>query len=452
MAVHVVEKQVVELKLSSEASSQELLRRVQPLFENFITEDLAQCFDLYDTGEVIQIDRLELDLGRIHIDRFDAEIREALKLQLTAYLRENVKALHQPQGDMEVELRSPHTEGVTVQGKEQYYIAIWLFFMQNGYFPASFTGTFHTLSLHILEILNAQNVNPYLKRRVLQFEDEAQLLRFIMHASDVLLYKAFGELKGLPNTFSEQNWMSWKDLILKLLKEHAPDKPTDEQILKFFRSFLGNILSKRFSYAIDIQGSEDVWRPYVLEVFQNEQSPVVLDEKKGQHTKLADLFVKNVGVVILAPYLLPFFQNLKLVSQRKFSSEEDKEKAIKILCYLATGGFECTEDELSFFKILCGHPLGMPIDINRTLPSHFYQEAESLLESILEHWTVMKGSSSDALRETFLSRGGKLVDQAEYYLLKVENKGVDILLDKIPWTFRTVKLPWMPKSLLVEWY
>lgn len=452
MAVHIIEKQVIELKMSTEASSQEIMRRVQPLFEDFIAEDLAQCFDQVDTGQMIQIDRLELDLGKIHIDRFDTAIREALRMQLSAYLRKHVKALDVSNTQQGFDTHTHKDEPLIIQGKEHFLVSTWLFFMQNGFLPASFPGTFHALSLQILEILNVASIHPHLKKKIFQFADAQQLSRFIMHASDTLLYHAFFHLKGLPQTYSEQAWISWKTLILRLLKVQMPSGSTQHQILKIFGEFMAAILSDSVVSPFDSEAPESFWKVRLQDFVKNSATELKQDPVKQPVQKLQDVFLKNVGIVILAPYLLPFFQNLKLVTQRQFCSLEDKEKAVKILGYLATGGASCSEDELAFFKILCGHPLGMPIDINIDLPSHFYQEAESLLESILEHWTVMKGSSSDALRETFLSRTGKLMDQEEYWLLKVENKGVDILLDRIPWTFRTVKLPWMSKSLLVEWY
>ena len=35
--------------------------------------------------------------------------------------------------------------------------------------------------------------------------------------------------------------------------------------------------------------------------------------------------------------------------------------------------------------------------------------------------------------------------------LYVERKGVDVLLESLPWTISIIKLPWMQDSLQVEW-
>ncbi|HEV2830338.1 MAG TPA: contractile injection system tape measure protein, partial [Hanamia sp.] len=60
---------------------------------------------------------------------------------------------------------------------------------------------------------------------------------------------------------------------------------------------------------------------------------------------------------------------------------------------------------------------------------------------------------SQGLQETFLQRNGKLIfnETDGYWKLVVERKAVDILLDRIPWGFSYVQLPWMKYALITEW-
>ena len=43
------------------------------------------------------------------------------------------------------------------------------------------------------------------------------------------------------------------------------------------------------------------------------------------------------------------------------------------------------------------------------------------------------------------------VDADGDWLLRVEARTVDILLDQLPWGVSLVKLPWMDRLLRVEW-
>jgi hypothetical protein len=79
------------------------------------------------------------------------------------------------------------------------------------------------------------------------------------------------------------------------------------------------------------------------------------------------------------------------------------------------------------------------------------EEAGALLDAVIRHWEVLRNSSPDALRGTFLLRPGKVSLRGEDWLLQVESKTCDILLEQLPWGISMIKLPWMKKMLWVEW-
>ena len=57
----------------------------------------------------------------------------------------------------------------------------------------------------------------------------------------------------------------------------------------------------------------------------------------------------------------------------------------------------------------------------------------------------------DGLRDAFLKRDGLLIKKEDGWLLQVERKTLDVLLDKIPWGYSTVSLPWNSYLVFVEW-
>ena len=78
-------------------------------------------------------------------------------------------------------------------------------------------------------------------------------------------------------------------------------------------------------------------------------------------------------------------------------------------------------------------------------------EANALLAAAIEHWAKLGSTSPTGLRESFLSRDGKIARADSGYVLTVEQRAVDVLLDTLPWTLSIVRLPWMAGPLMVDW-
>jgi hypothetical protein len=122
------------------------------------------------------------------------------------------------------------------------------------------------------------------------------------------------------------------------------------------------------------------------------------------------------------------------------------------LHYLVTTNAEPTEELLVFPKLLCGWPLQMPVINSYEITDEEKKECDDLLTSVIQNWNVLKNTSITGIRESFLQRAGKLIENDEYFVLQLEQRSIDLLLEYVPWTFRFIRLPWMKKSIQVEWY
>ncbi len=160
----------------------------------------------------------------------------------------------------------------------------------------------------------------------------------------------------------------------------------------------------------------------------------------------------NAGIVILFPYIKGFLENVKLIRDDVFISEQARLTAIQALYHVVSGKSMGEENEYVMMKILCGIPLDEYVQFDAMLPEAVLSEIGELLSSVIGHWGVLQNTSIEGLRETFLQRPGKLSVKNEQYILQVEESGVDILLDKIPWGFRNYRLPWMQHPVITEWY
>ena len=100
---------------------------------------------------------------------------------------------------------------------------------------------------------------------------------------------------------------------------------------------------------------------------------------------------------------------------------------------------------------MCGFVTGVPIIREIEVFPQEKEVIEGMLKAIIQQWTIIGNTSLQGLRESFLQRGGRLQFKEDSWHLKVEQKGIDVLLDRIPWSFSVIKHPWMTVPLYVEW-
>jgi len=77
--------------------------------------------------------------------------------------------------------------------------------------------------------------------------------------------------------------------------------------------------------------------------------------------------------------------------------------------------------------------------------------SESLLIGVISNWERMENSSPLALQESFFQRVGTLQFKEEHIELTVERRGIDVLLQGIPWNISILKFPWMFRPLHIVW-
>ena len=102
-------------------------------------------------------------------------------------------------------------------------------------------------------------------------------------------------------------------------------------------------------------------------------------------------------------------------------------------------------------KLLCGWSLDKPVDRTVKFTARETDQADQLLQAVIEHWAALKRTSVDGLRASFLQRDGLLSETENHWLLQVGLMGHDILLERLPWGISMIKLSWMKKMLRVDW-
>ena len=161
------------------------------------------------------------------------------------------------------------------------------------------------------------------------------------------------------------------------------------------------------------------------------------------------ILVENAGLVLLHPFLKHFFNGIGLLDEN--NNITDKVLATHVLHYIATGNENDFEQTMLLEKYLVGLDPFESIPREITISEAIKTETEKLFAAIRENWTPMKSSSIVAVRETFIQRQGKLINESPNPRLVVERKTVDILLNQLNWTISIIRLPWLDEIIFVEW-
>jgi hypothetical protein len=162
--------------------------------------------------------------------------------------------------------------------------------------------------------------------------------------------------------------------------------------------------------------------------------------------------VSNAGLILLHPYIPRYLKACGINMSSPGPTRADYDLAAALLYHLVAADEQPQEYQLGVVKLMLGLSPEYPLPIAGDLLNDDSKlEAEQVLSSCISHWTALKATSPDGLRRGFLQRPGLLRDLDKHWELTIERTGLDVLLDQLPYAYSIVKLPWMPKSILIEW-
>lgn len=177
---------------------------------------------------------------------------------------------------------------------------------------------------------------------------------------------------------------------------------------------------------------------------------------EGEQMQSPDiLLIGNAGLCLLAAWFPRLLELLGYLNEDKkdFKDTAFKVRAVFLLQYLTCSEEkEYRETELAFNRLLVSLPMHIPLPESLELTDKEKQTAESMLTGVKANWQAMSGTSVKGFQESFIIRTGRLEQQEEKWLLTVDNKTIDILLDTVRWGFRQIRFPWLKKYVQVVWH
>jgi hypothetical protein len=161
--------------------------------------------------------------------------------------------------------------------------------------------------------------------------------------------------------------------------------------------------------------------------------------------------IHNAGLVIASAYIPMLFKRLELTDGRKFVDKQSQLQALFCLQWMTNSTNNAPEYQLLLNKVLCGIAPSTAIPQQVALPAGAEALIEGLLNAIIAHWRVLGKTSISGLQSTFIQREGVLNVTPEHWQLNIIPGAFDMLLDQLPWSFQTIKYPWMDIPLFVSW-
>jgi hypothetical protein len=475
---HIIEKVLLEVNTSNLETAHSIRNNIDVLLKDELFPRLEMLFDEYDfQDEIIRLDELTLNLlvqKGLDFSQLPDEIYRQVKEKIDRQIpfqKETISDASESSGTEKQTIRRISA----AQNSEN----VFLFFLENGYLPwygreeqiSSFTRletwekTLDDLKFFRIldQILGTSETAA--NRFILQFPDE--MVTAYLQRKNLKIHAETSAILKISQRLEKEGRRIFLKLLIRLAHDDFPgvSKKLDRLIFGFFKAddpatermeieqlknLLFRILPENGLHdsvleKIDrlIEGQSSI--PNEVHPLPETKTEQFLEKESDQ------IGVQNAGLILLHPFLKQFFTATGIIGKQGLPAPENVDLAVQSLHFLATGDENVFEGNMIMEKFLCGVPLKIPVQKMSLLTESIKNEANELLSEVVRNWPALKNTSADGLREAFIQRDGKLIQEDTKYRLIVERKAQDVLLERLSWNISMIKLPWISKLIYTEW-
>ena len=471
---HIIQKQTIEIEFENIDDSFGVQDRVvQGFYENLQPRMEILLDEMFGKEQYVSIDKLEIDCGPLSMENWEQEFATQAILKL----KEGLIQLNKKSVDSN-------------EFEETTAAETFFFFLETGFLP--WNKRINTISELEQLIKVDDKITMRLKKLILHKPNVAKRIasmfseEFIAKLTTAFTdnknqeaesLSAIIEIVNARESFETRHNRNEKQLINEAILIVFASENYNDPELEFFTLLLSKVKNNddlkaeisKITRKLRVQsGKQSLENEDNLETVDriNQETALrlvsatlinhrsvpgsqkpILESTKQDET----IYITNAGLVLLHPFIPALFGHLKLVKGNAWIYQASVYKAVLAMQFMVTGKDETEEFDLVLNKILCG------IDNEEVVPTTILPDEETktecdvLLMEVIKHWDVLKNTSIDGLREGFLQRSGKLSRVNDGWLLQVEQKAIDVLLNHLPWGIGIIKLPWMNEMLHVEW-
>jgi contractile injection system tape measure protein len=483
-ASHIVQRQILDIEIAEQEKASDLQDRIARVYHAQVVPWIDKILSSFNLGnETLRIDSLQVDIGNLEENNLEESFLRQLKPQLEEILTQIVYKSKENQTQEGVEI-------VPVKSNELQRVDVFYFYLKAGCYPWWVESKDQKLEQLITQFTNQEWSTTSQKERFTQLVNDEHARRRMIDLIPLTSLKIIFE--KVDQTISRIVFDIQKDIVQCLdvvyagqsLKNKLVFNSFDKLVNDFFGKNKINASSKNISeYAsqflillfqsnktsliakkeviqkienlsqsdLQILDKSDLIAKLKTKPFINTIDDKLISTSINQIDIVEKIEVKNAGIILLWPYLRLFFEELGLLKNIEFKNDEAKWKAIALLSFLSTGEEKAEEHEIGLLKILCN------LSLTEFVPTHFeltdteQKECVNLLEAVVKNWSVLKNTSIEGLRQSFIQRDGILEKKPEDWLISIERKAHDILLDRLNWSISNIKLPWNDYLIQVKW-
>jgi hypothetical protein len=422
---HLIRKQVISLSVDAGQNAFSIQQRARDFYYQQIAPVLEKLFDELSTeNEVIQIEKLEIDLGDLGWTNKSFTLD---KESIYRILKQSLGNIVSSSGS-NVHSRS-RVSHIT---REQNACLQWLFYMKKGVLPWEIKDTEEKWLEYVLQMLATDHVMVE-KAKVLIVHDPWFLSRLVREHREEFLVKLAEVITARPQPDIKEK--------VRVLADQFGDRFAGTRLTN--TEIWGHIL-RQFA-----AGKPD---PGFHEILPIEKKLLPTSDIGAEGELREGIFCQYAGMVLLHPFFRHLFNRLSLLDEGNFKNTASIEKAVVLLNFIATGKSEAKDHALAVPKILCGiHPQAVISEESFLLAEAECEEALSMVEAAIGQWEIIGDTSVEGLRESFLAREGKLLIKESGITFRIESRGIDLLLDHLPWNLSLISFSWLDKLIHVEW-
>lgn len=458
--------------------------KLQRLLTRLTHDKIVQILDgvlerCSSPNDYLYLERLSIDVGSVELDNLESELPKRIAANLESALAD-ISASHTDDS------RALIAGGNHRQSRQQAVNEALLFFLRTGRLPWSFRlpdgqNLEQVLTENWRDNESALGGRHFSKALIGVLRDDAARIRLLRQFSTDfvarLLVRYFPETavvfekerQGLtdpiPSAIAEDDRLRtvMQNLLVKLSLGQAVSQTMPDEMGAISTDRIQALFKDRYdaTFALDrhfagkrqhqeSRRSDSASRSQTPATHRQEDTPLEYSSSPIDDPDIAEgVYVDNAGLVLLHPFLPQLFTASACLQDYKIVQTG---RALALLHYLASGEPVAHEYDLVLPKVLCNIDVPVPVETLTELSLEERSEADALLTAVVKHWDVLRNTSIDSLRGTFILRPGKLLRRGDGdWQLHVEYRSCDILLDSLPWNIATIKLPWMQNLLWVEW-
>lgn len=479
MPDNIINKLVFEADLSTSLPSNYALKQSERYYLDYVLPAIERVIDKYEDQRVRIDDAEEIDLGRVQ----PHEIAERLEMLLDELLQKYMASgqlkpvsKHYLPSDFSPKDILPGESALPTPDTGLDYVECFFHYLMEPVVPW-YIREREGFDIEVIagKALKKTEESLSLQKRLLEIiskdKDTYTRFTFFLPATAPVLEKLVG-LKLSPFVVPQ----GIAKIYERILRQ-ATVKSTVKTRKNLYTNILGKLLFEDFEKMIIAIGddSDNVNKDSIEtrrqvagktqpgntspehhtiqpHLFANSSDNTISPEVPDNKEAIRRIPIGNGGLVILHPFLCSLFRSLGLLDKNNgFKSVKKQVRAAHLLQYATGAKTKHFDHLLPFCKVLCGLNPFFPIHPAFRVTRDEKDEITDLLNAVIRHWPVLKNTSVEGLQKTFIRRDALLEKSGKDWIVRIENRGVDVLLDDLPWDIHLAALPWNKYMVFAEW-